>query len=150
MADLTEKSSSDSLFSTISRTDRSIEREGNGGWIYTNNDIVQNTFTPHTHGLICRLNNNKTVQQMHTKFEKRMSMKKLIIRREAFAAYERRAGFPGLGDFFVRKGLLEYEEENTEQHMPLPRHGSTKTQDGERVQTTVIAPEDIKVSSLTR
>ena len=127
-----------------------IERKGNGSWNHNNNGIMQNTFTPRTHGLICPLSNNKTVQQMHAKLEKRMSMKKLIIQREAFAAYERRDGFPGLGDFFVRKGLLEYEDEDIEQHMPLPRHGSTKTQDGERVQTTVIAPEDIKVSSLTR
>jgi hypothetical protein len=45
---------------------------------------------------------------------------KHVLSREANAAYERRAGFPGRGDFFVRKGLLMYEEENTEQHMPLP------------------------------
>ena len=53
---------------------------------------------------------------------------KLVISREAFAAYERRAGFPGLGDFFVRKGLLMYEEENTEQHMPLPSSEPAKSE----------------------
>ena len=74
---------------------------------------------------------------------------KLVISREANATYERRAGFPGLGDFFVRIGLLMYEEENKKQHIPLPSSEPGKSE-RERGDDTGLTFKNKKVSSQAR
>jgi hypothetical protein len=68
-----------------------------------------------------------------------------VIDRAAFAAYEKRAGFPGLGDFFERKGLLMYENENAEIISPQALGDSTITREGGII--SVNGPSAIKVSS---
>ncbi|MCX6692959.1 MAG: hypothetical protein NT074_00135 [Methanomicrobiales archaeon] len=75
---------------------------------------------------------------------------KHVLSREANAAYERRAGFSGRGDFFVRKGLLMYEDENTKQHMPLPSSQELQVRESEREQNTGLTLKNKKVSSQAR
>ena len=37
-------------------------------------------------------------------------MEQLVVTREAVEAYERRTGFAGIGEFFLRKGLFVMAE----------------------------------------
>jgi hypothetical protein len=39
-------------------------------------------------------------------------MEHLVVTREAIEAYERRTGFAGIGEFFLRKGLFVLKEGN--------------------------------------
>jgi hypothetical protein len=38
------------------------------------------------------------------------NMEQLVVTREAVEAYERRTGFAGIGEFFLRKGLFVLKE----------------------------------------
>jgi hypothetical protein len=38
-------------------------------------------------------------------------METLVVTRESIEAYERRTGFVGIGEFFLKKGLFVLEEE---------------------------------------
>ena len=40
-------------------------------------------------------------------------MEQLVVTREAVEAYERRTGFMGIGEFFLRKGLIVLKEVET-------------------------------------
>jgi hypothetical protein len=41
------------------------------------------------------------------------NMEQLVVTREAVDAYERRTGFVGIGEFFLRKGLFVLKEGET-------------------------------------
>ena len=43
----------------------------------------------------------------------RNTMEQLVVTREAVEAYERRTGFVGIGEFFLRKGLFVLKEGKT-------------------------------------
>ena len=42
--------------------------------------------------------------------QERNTMEQLVVTREAVEAYERRTGFVGIGEFFLRKGLFVLKE----------------------------------------
>jgi hypothetical protein len=45
--------------------------------------------------------------------QERNTMEQLVVTREAVEAYERRTGFAGIGEFFLRKGLFVLKEGET-------------------------------------
>ncbi|HPM60960.1 MAG TPA: hypothetical protein PKZ57_00340 [Methanoregulaceae archaeon] len=45
--------------------------------------------------------------------QERNTMEQLVVTREAVEAYERRTGFVGIGEFFLRKGLFVLKEGET-------------------------------------
>ena len=45
--------------------------------------------------------------------QERNTMEQLVVTREAVEAYERRTGFVGIGEFFLRKGLFVLKEGKT-------------------------------------
>lgn len=45
--------------------------------------------------------------------QERNTMEQLVVTREAVEAYERRTGFMGIGEFFLRKGLFVLKEVET-------------------------------------
>ncbi|HRU80578.1 MAG TPA: hypothetical protein P5515_08760 [Methanolinea sp.] len=45
--------------------------------------------------------------------QERNTMEQLVVTRESIEAYERRTGFVGIGEFFLRKGLFVLKEGET-------------------------------------
>ena len=45
--------------------------------------------------------------------QERNTREQLVVTREAVEAYERRTGFVGIGEFFLRKGLFVLKEGKT-------------------------------------
>lgn len=55
-------------------------------------------------------------------------MDALVVSRESIEAYERRTGFRGIGEFFIRKGLFVLQEETRcENGAGSPRTTSSST-----------------------
>ena len=59
-------------------------------------------------------------------------MEKLVVTREAIEAYERRTGFVGIGEFFLRKGLFVLADNSEKQKTKVgsPRTSTSSTTSG--------------------
>lgn len=70
------------------------------------------------------------------------NMEQLVVTREAIEAYERRTGFVGIGEFFIRKGLFVLVERETQKN----KVGSPRTS----TSSTTSGAEEPKISSPRR